>query len=393
MTQITEFFGDRIQVNSLLIVLSFVGVLALSSQSAASYPTYLLGLAMLWRWREWTDERSVRYLLMVVCLLFYLVLSGLWSEPFSLRDTVSVATRALLVVLFVIAFAECMLRERVRGWLARSLAVVATVAAALAIVRYTGTRGFQWDAGLQGYGQLDNQIIAALIFGAALIFVVDLLFTEHSPYWRALGMLCMPVLLLAIYFCESRNAWISVLIGLGVYLTSRLVNDVQKFIAGVAALGLILAVLLGALLSVEETRELLLPRGVSHRPDIWTAALTRIFDGGIWFGLGINTPDAIRVGDLVFDHPHSLYVSILWQGGILGLLLFATLIIWTLQGLIRNYGHSDAKLGLSLFSVALTGYLLDGHEFIDKVSDVWFLFWLPVAICLGLLWRKPRMRI
>ena len=116
LTQITEFFGDRIQVNSLLIVLSFVGVLALSSQSAASYPTYILALAMLWRWREWTDVRSVRYLLVVFGLLSYMVLSSFWSAPYALRDTASVAVRALLVLLFVIAFAECMLRERVRGW-------------------------------------------------------------------------------------------------------------------------------------------------------------------------------------------------------------------------------------------------------------------------------------
>ena len=392
LTQISDFFGDRIQVNSLLIVLSFVGVLALSSQSAASYPTYCLAIAMLWRWREWTDVRSVRYLLVVITLLSYLVLSSLWSTPFALRDMLSVLVRALLVLLFVIAFGECTLRERVRGWLGRSLAVVATLAAALAIFRYTTSREFLWDAGLQGYGQLDNQIIAALVFGAALLFVVDLLFTENSPYWKALGMLCVPVLLTAIYFCESRNAWFSVSIGLGVILTSRLVNDVQKFVAGVAALGLILAVLLATLLAVDETRELLLPRGVSHRPDIWISALARIVDGGLWFGLGINTPDSIPVGDLVFDHPHSLYISILWQGGLLGLLLFAVLVIWTLLGLIRNYDHNDAKLGLSLFSVALTGYILDGHELIDKVSDVWFLFWLPVAICLGLLWRKPRLR-
>jgi len=114
LTQISDFFGDRIQVNSLLIVLSFVGVLALSSQSAASYPTYFLAIAMLWRWREWTDVRSVRYLLVVITLLSYLVLSSLWSTPFALRDMLSVLVRALLVLLFVIAFGECTLRERDR---------------------------------------------------------------------------------------------------------------------------------------------------------------------------------------------------------------------------------------------------------------------------------------
>jgi hypothetical protein len=53
-----EFFGDRIQVNSLLIVLCFASVLALSSQSAASYPTYFLALSMLLSFRHWSDVFS-----------------------------------------------------------------------------------------------------------------------------------------------------------------------------------------------------------------------------------------------------------------------------------------------------------------------------------------------
>ncbi len=42
MHTIAAFFRDRMQINALLIVLCFVSVLLLRTQSGASYATYLL---------------------------------------------------------------------------------------------------------------------------------------------------------------------------------------------------------------------------------------------------------------------------------------------------------------------------------------------------------------
>jgi len=38
--------------------------------------------------------------------------------------------------------------------------------------------------------------------------------------------------------------------------------------------------------------------------------------------------------------------------------------------------------------MALPAYLLDGHELLDKISDTWFLIWLPVALALSLRWHS-----
>jgi hypothetical protein len=77
--------GDRIQINSVLIVLCFVSVLMLESQSAASYSTYLLSISMLLTLGAWDDVFRQPLLQGISVLLGWLVLSSLWSTPFEIR--------------------------------------------------------------------------------------------------------------------------------------------------------------------------------------------------------------------------------------------------------------------------------------------------------------------
>ncbi|MGE0625200.1 MAG: O-antigen ligase family protein [Pseudomonadales bacterium] len=385
-----EFLGDRIQINSLLIVLSFVSVLALSSQSAASWPTYLLGVAVAVNYRSWDDVFRVRYFWLILGLVAYLVASSLWSQPATLEGGLRVFGRALLIVLFVVACAECQLRGQLKRWLGRSLAIVATLAAGAAIyVHFVMPNHFPGER-LHGLGQLDNPIIAGMVYGAALIIMLDLLNFERNSWWRIIGAVCVLVLVSAIYLTGSRSAWMSITGGVAIYLVALRVRDRQQFTTTVVSLGVIFGILLLTLVAGDSIRELILPRGVSYRPDIWQETLNRIVgEGGMMLGLGIGTPDRVVVDGVEFSHPHSLYLSVLFQGGVIGLSLLFSLIMFTISNLLRSYDERDAKLALGLFGVALLGYVLDGHELIDKVSDMWFLFWFPVALALGLAWRLP----
>ena len=73
----------------------------------------------------------------------------------------------------------------------------------------------------------------------------------------------------------------------------------------------------------------------------------------------------------------------------MGVVLFGVVLVGVLRVLFNNYDRSDAKLALGVLGIALPAYFLDGHELVDKVGSTWFLFWLPVAISLGLSWSRP----
>jgi hypothetical protein len=84
-----------------------------------------------------------------------------------------------------------------------------------------------------------------------------------------------------------------------------------------------------------------------------------------------------------------MYLALLHQGGIVALALFGAVIVLTLVQLLHNYESFEAKLMLGVLALALSAYLLDGHELVDKVGDSWLLFWFPVGIALGFGWRAP----
>ena len=375
---------DRIRLNAVLIVLCFAGVLALESQSAASYPAYLLAIAMLVRLRRWADVFAVPLMWAVTALLAYLALTCLWSEDAQPSDGLSMLSRAAQVLLFAVAFAECQMRGDLQRWLGRTLAVAGLLAAVAGLAMLL--MGPSENGRLIGVGQLDNNVVAALVFGVVLILVTEEVLRDQDVFWRRFGALGMVVLAAAVLLSDSRNGQIGAVLGVGTLLLAHRVLDRQRFAVAILGMGAILVAALAALIANDAGRALVLPRGDSFRPAIWLATLGAVMDGGLWFGRGILTDDTLVTAAGEFPHPHNMYLSVLFQGGLVGAALFAALIAAVVRTLLQHYPHRDAKLALGILGLALPASLLDGHELIDKVGMTWFLFWLPVAISLGLAW-------
>ena len=389
MPHIRIFFSDRIQVNALLVTLCLVAVLVLGSQSAASFPTYLLALAMVIAWRQWQSVFAVPLIWAVVVLLGYLVLSTVWSEPFGGRGAATVASRAALIMLFVVAFSECGERSGVLTWLGRAL-TLAGAGAALAALIWFFIRNPE-NGRLSGLGQLDNHVVGALILGAVVLFALQRLFDEAATAWRCAAWLALGVMATAIFFSGSRNAWISVGLGTCIFVITRRAADARRFVVAVTALIAALTLVLGLLVASDLTRSELLPRGDSHRLAIWVGSVSATLAENPWLGRGILTDDAVHVpGVATFEHPHNVYLAVFHQGGALGLVLMAVLVVTLIRILLRHFHEPDAKLALGLLGVALPAFVLDGHELIDKVGASWLLFWLPVGVGVGLSWRRMK---
>jgi O-antigen ligase len=220
--------------------------------------------------------------------------------------------------------------------------------------------------------------------------MLDRLLTDHSRLWRVMGILSAAFLSYAIYLTDSRNAWVSAALGCSVLGLAHAVGSRQRFVASVASSAVVLLAILFALIANETTREWVLPRGDSFRPEIWAAAVDRIIDASLWLGLGIGTSDDFIIDGVRFLHAHNMYLSVTYQGGVVGLALFAYVIFRAIKALLMNYDSHDAKLALAILAIALNAYLLDGHELLDKIGADWLLFWLPVAVALGLEWSRPK---
>jgi len=384
-------FGDRLTWVAALIVLIFSSVLMLESQSAASYGSYLLALVMLISLPRWIDVRSCDLFWFAVILLVYLAVSTLWSDELHARSVLSVCVRVVLTLLFVVAIAESQLRGLMQNALGVALSVVGLIAACAAfLVHYLDPPP---DGRLMGLGQLDNNVIAGLVFAVACLFAMRHAIVSGNPVWNKIGWFAVVILSLAVFATGSRGAIGSFAVGVAVYWSARWTQKPTQFFSLVLPMAVVVGTI-GLVLTQTTMVDVLFPRGDSFRLEIWEAAITKTIQGGPVFGLGILTPDDFQVGGQTILHPHSLYVSVFFQGGVVGLILLTGLIARASWVLLSNFSDADAKFGLAIFAIALTAYLFDEHELVDKVGSTWFLFWLPVGFAMGLQWRpKPRGRV
>lgn len=298
------------------------------------------------------------------------------------------AVRLVLTIAFTIALAECQLRGQVQRWLARSFAVAGVVAVVAAMAVFLVAPPI--DGRLSGLGQLDNPVTASLVWAVLLVFSLRLCFNDRQVWWRLFGVSSAILYCIAIAMSGSRTGWVAGLLGVLVLLACTFWDrrNAVRMLSALVFLAVIGAGLVLGSGSSQTVIEYLLPRGTSFRPEIWASALDVVFPENALFGVGILTSDDFLLNGRVFQHPHSMYISMLFQGGLIALFLFLALLTWTLGVFLRFYDEVDAKLGLAILAITLSAYVLDGHELLDKVGDTWLLVWLPVGLAVGLKWSK-----
>ena len=386
-----QVFGDRIQWMSVLIVLCFLSVLLLRSQSAASYPTYALSLFMLATFPKWRDVFRLHLIRLICALLVWLCLSVFWSDPFEWRAAFSVWTRALLVFFFVVAMAECQLRGQLQRWMGVTLTVAGAGVVLVALVNFFTTDPA--DGRLNGLGQLDTHVVAALVYGVILLFVLRTATMFDSRTIKGAAILVALVIAYAVYLSDSRNAWVSVTLGVVAYGLAYRAVDWRQFLVTLVGMGILMGILVVALAFGDATAQMVLPRGSSFRPEIWGETLRLILDNdALVIGRGILTSDDVMAGGILMPHAHNIYLALVHQGGLVALGLYVVVLASAIISMFRNFDLADARLGVSILIVATFSHLLDGHELIDKVGDTWLLVWMPVGLALGMSWTPGRGR-
>ena len=289
---------------------------------------------------------------------------------------------------FVVALAECQLRGRMQLWMTNALTTVGVVVVIAASINFFVTN--PEDGRLNGLGQLDTHVIAALVYAVVLLFVVRFV-ERQNGLKRILGFGAAGLIVAALFLSDSRNAWVSAAIGVMVYLLALKLPDVRQYCLCVIVSVLLLGIVLVAVGVSEAVNAWLLPRGDSFRFAIWSEVISRL-EGNWLVGLGILADDNLLIDGVTFHHPHSMYLAMVYQGGLIALFLYLTLLAWVIVVLLRYYDHPDAKLALGVLAIALFAHLLDGHELIDKVGASWFMIWYPVGIAVGLAWSGEFMR-
>lgn len=301
----------------------------------------------------------------------------------------------LLLVLYVFAVATLVRNERRFTWIIVAAVAVAVLFAWLTLYYQFGVlerlpeyRKMRWarlhEMGWNGFADLDHPIVAGLYYGVFALLLTWLFVRFKVNAWQtALLALGMAGLLVYVLLTFSRGAWFSVLAG-GFVLLLLFPNRKTYSLLG---LGFLLIGLVLYLFWPEIQNERRI--GINGRDFTWMEWLRRLPD--FWLlgaGAGADFTFKLPTG-FPIKHAHSLYLQLWYEYGVLGILLFAALLISLLwKGWVCRAAPL-ARLGLALLVFAMVAMVSDVYTIFHRPSPYWVLFWLPVGILLGVQRPEP----
>lgn len=233
---------------------------------------------------------------------------------------------------------------------------------------YTGVR-------LEGWAETRHPILGANVMCIALVLALSGLLSEPQRGWRVAHGATAALCVLFVFATGSRGPFLAMLAAASGFLILSRRFAVLAILGGAAVLGALAVVLVpGGMEFVVGNLE-----RNSFRLDIWREAVGLAAQRP-WLGYGAANAHWFVLPKITF--PHSLYVSALYYGGVVGLGLVLAMLVSVATRAWRS-GGEDRALFLALLTVPVVGGLTDIGQFVKSPSELWYILWLPVAAILG----------
>lgn len=286
------------------------------------------------------------------------------------------------------------------------VSVSATLVSIYAVLQFLGIDFLIWNEPATITKRAFSSLGQPNFLGSFLLLTMALPFyfitKDNKFYFKILGFLFFGLQFLALIFSGSRGAWIGFLTGfllvLGYLFFKR--NKKILIIGGLIFVILLFALFLGSNNFSQRFKSSFdfSSGGASARISLWSASLEGIKKNP--WGYGIENQKDILVGyynadwgtfnkvNVMFDRAHNIFLDILLEVGVIGLLIccaFGLFIIKLLFNNIKNNEDKDKSKNLSLIIfVSLLSYLVSlFFGFATIVSAIYFWLFFSIIIVLN----------
>jgi len=314
-------------------------------------------------------------------LFSYVMASGFWSTPPVLAGPVRQIQDGLgLFAFWLLSY----LYFRQGSFTHRDicLVLVAGILGNLMLAWYFGHELFPCDLRLTGYGTLGNPIFLAAVA------VIQLLFALYMPaettFAKFLRMMLVTAAIIAVVLSGSRGPILAAsAVAIIWFIWASQFSLRQKAVIGILAIVLIIV----SVIALKNHETPMISRGLSLRPLIWHATLEASKDkwliGWGWtndFARSAVNENIINQIDTVIPHPHSLLISSIYYGGVIGLLIHLAFFI---SVALKARCSPRKGFAFAILTVILLMTLFDFYNIVVSRSSMWIMFWLPVAALMG----------
>ncbi|UDG01038.1 O-antigen ligase family protein [Enterobacter cloacae] len=324
------------------------------------------------RTRFINDRDFLPALGMTGAFLLYFSLSNLWAESSHLSSAIS---HSFYLFIFLCLYRQCELQERKKYII--GAAYLGIVALTILTLIYVNKEHIFQNRLSRAFPFSPDNVIDLGGYMALGILLSAILVRETRNYWFYIPV---PLLLVCLILTQSRGPFLSMIVAAIVaFLCKPKWNF--KLLAG----SLIVLLVIGSILYFSGFFDIFIKRAEessragSVRFGIWQHAF-EVAKQKMIFGWGFNKElEFINGYGQPVTTTHSLYLATFLKGGVVGLLLLLSMILFAgRQCLLHLAANHKAEIAVIVF--ALMFYVTQGMFVISNPREYWVLFWLPLAI-------------
>ena len=332
------------------------------------------------RWQDAKCFLNNRFVQLFLLLTLWLTASLFWSDSHKLHNMAVkiLATLALLYMLF-----SLVRYQSEKLLMAEWCYVVAAVVLVAAIYTKWGYVGSYYNG--NPFGAFGYYNVVAWFLAAAGIVACSLML-DQKRFHRLLAGMFFLTLIVAVILFKSRGALLGLLVGCSLlvirYLWNQLSIKTLLFVAVACTVGVCLFYLhWGEQFGVSHFINELLRRSDAGRFQIYQNAYEAITQSQqtLWFGHGIAAdPSNVFSSGFIASHWHSIYISSLFFGGIVGLAFFLLCVFK------RPYEIIIKKAKANSWDYVVIGmmvtFLFDGNRIYEYPGGMLLAFTLPLFL-------------
>jgi len=363
-----------------LFVWGFFLFPTVSAQKTSYYLTVILPFLMLTPWLRWRKPTKVQLaLLLFVC---YLVVAVFWSPFYSLDGLLYFCKCALLAMLLVWSVDICAEQDFFKVRLLPVFIVSGLAVGVYSLVVFSISTDWRFDQVMMPVWHFANQNRMAKVYGVLFLVAAFLLVTKRRILPEPLMWLAMIVSIVIVLLSRSSGALFALLACVPCYLLFfyGMKRDYKKLRWLSVYCGIAVS-LLAALFVFWGVGDSHFQGGWSYRDEIWLS-VGKEFMSSPLIGVGAYRDLPVYVdGGGTFSHEHNIFLAILRQSGVIGLVLFSLLLV----GLFRAAGtssHGDRLMWLLVLVFGLLSLISSGEYPLERPKESWLFYWLPIAMLL-----------
>ncbi|MCL8315597.1 O-antigen ligase family protein [Enterobacter cloacae subsp. cloacae] len=309
---------------------------------------------------------------MTGAFLLYFSLSNLWAESSHLSSAIS---HSFYLFIFLCLYRQCELQERKKYII--GAAYLGIVALTILTLVYVNKDHIFQNRLSRAFPFSPDNVIDLGGYMALGILLSAILVRETRNYWFYIPV---PLLLVCLILTQSRGPFLSMIVAAIVaFLCKPKWNF--KLLAG----SLIVLLAIGSILYFSGFFDIFIKRAEestragSVRFGIWQHAF-EVAKQKMIFGWGFNKElEFINGYGQPVTTTHSLYLATFLKGGVVGLLLLLSMILFAGRQCLRHLA-ANHKAEIAVIVFALMFYVTQGMFVISNPREYWVLFWLPLAI-------------